>query len=76
MLHQALFFDGWGLAPAYYQVDVVEGEIPEQALSDNRSKIVASIRHIFGLSVEDISDEEIYETIYLLREGGLVSAAE
>ena len=75
MLYQAFYYDGWAIpTPAYWQIDVVEGDTLEQALEKNLPQLVESVRRMFGLSIEDISDEDLEESIYVLREGGMVSA--
>ena len=77
MLYQAFYYDGWALpTPAYWQMDVIEGDTPEQALVDNLQKIIASIRRMFSLSIEDVSDEDLEESIYVFLEGGRVSVRE
>ena len=51
----------------------VEGEPPEEALRLNLEYLTGEARNVLGLSPEDISDEEIQETIYVIRSDGLVS---
>jgi hypothetical protein len=74
MIYEVLFFDGWGDIPAYYLIDSVEGDTPEQALATNLERITLQIRRRFNLSDRDVSNRKIRETIYVLRENGLVSA--
>ncbi len=71
MLYEVLFYDGD--IPAYYLLDGVEGDTPEQALAANLERITQEVRDRFNLQKDDASDERIQETIYLLRENGLVS---
>ncbi len=73
MLYEVLFYDGWGDMPAYYLLDGVEGDTPEQALAASLERITEEVRDRFNLQADDASDERIQETIYLLRENGLVS---
>jgi hypothetical protein len=74
MTYEVLFFDGWGMTPAYYLLDGVEGDTPEQALAANLEQITQQVRRCFDLRENGLSDEQIRETIYVLRENGLVSA--
>ena len=73
MVYEALFFDGWGAMPVYYLLDNVEGDTPEQALAASAERITQQIRRRFGLHKGEVSDEQIQETICVLRENGLVS---
>jgi hypothetical protein len=73
MVYEVLFFDRWGAIPAYYLIGSVEGNVPEQALSANLEQITQEIRRSFDLSEGEISDRQIQETIYVLRDNGLVS---
>ncbi|MBC7263717.1 MAG: hypothetical protein H5T64_05085 [Chloroflexi bacterium] len=73
MIYEVLFFDGWGTMPAYYLLDGVEGDTPEQALSENLKRITQRVRRQFDLDEDEVSDEKIQGTIYVLRENGLVS---
>jgi hypothetical protein len=74
MVYEVLFFDGWGAMPAYYLVESVEGDIPEDALAANLERITQQVRHQFDLRESEVSDKQVQETIYVLREDGLVSA--
>jgi hypothetical protein len=74
MLYEVLFFDGWGDLPAYYLLDGVEGDTPEQALTTNIERITQQVRARFGLLAGELSDRQIQDTIYVLRENGLVCA--
>ena len=71
MLFEVLFYDGWGDMPAYFLVDVVEGETAEEALQNNLPQLIATVREMFGLD-ESVTDEEICETLYLLHPEGLL----
>jgi hypothetical protein len=70
--YEAIYYDGWG-TPAYHLLDSVEGESPEQALRDNLPHLTAQVRELFGLSRDDVPDEDIQETLYVIRSDGLVS---
>ena len=72
MVYEALFFDGWGTLPAYYIIDGVEGDTPEQALVANIDRITDQVRRLFHLPEQGVSKEQIQETIYVLRANGLV----
>ncbi len=72
MIYEALYYDGWDMPPAYYLVGEVEGDTPEQALAANLERITQQIREQLNLS-DEVSDEDIQETIYVLRENGLLS---
>ncbi|HIE53247.1 MAG TPA: hypothetical protein EYP85_15965 [Armatimonadetes bacterium] len=72
--YEVLFYDGWSFVPAYYLVGTVEGESPEQALTSSLEEMTQEVRRVLGLSAQDLSDEEIQETLYVLREGGLIPA--
>jgi len=71
MLFEVLFYDGWGDMPAYFLVDVVEGETAEEALQNNLPQLIATVREMFGLD-ESVTDEKICETLYLLHPEGLL----
>jgi hypothetical protein len=71
MLFEVLFYDGWGEMPAYFLVDVVEGETAEEALQNNLPQIIAAVREMFKLD-ESVTDEKICETLYLLHPEGLL----
>ena len=62
-----------GERPVYYLLDNVEGDTPEQALAASVERITQQIRRRFGLHEGEVSDGQIQETIYVLRENGLVS---
>jgi len=72
-LYEVLFYSGEEMPPAYYLIDGIEGEKAEDALRDHLEEIVNKIRQIFGLG-DDFPDRKIYDGLYVLREGGLVSA--
>ena len=76
MVYEVLFFDGWGTIPVYYLLDSVEGDTPEHALAANLKRITQQVRRQFGLPEGEVRDEQIQETIYVLRENGLVSMRE
>jgi len=76
MVYEVLFFDGWGTIPAYYLLGSVEGDTPEHALGANLERITQQVRRQFGLPEGEVRDEQIQETIYVLRENGLVSMRE
>jgi len=73
MIYEVVFFDGWGMMPAYYLVQSVEGPTPEQALAANLEGITREIRERFGLHEGLVHDKQIQETVYALRDNGLVS---
>lgn len=70
-LYDAVYYNGWGV-PVYYALDSVEGESPEQALQENLPRLTAKVRELFSIS-DDVPDEKIQETIYVIRSDGLVS---
>ncbi len=73
MIYEVVFFDGWGMMPAYYLVQSVEGPTPEEALAANLEGITREIRRRFGLHESWVHDRQIQETVYALRDNGLVS---
>ena len=70
--YEVLFYNGWETVAAYYLIDSVEGNTPEQALAENIDQVTQKVRELFGLDSSDLSNERLRETIYILREGGLV----
>lgn len=72
-VYEVLFFDGGGVMPAYYLVASAEGVTPFEALEKSLPKVIAEIRHLFCLG-DEIADEELQKSIYLLKDDGLVSA--
>lgn len=73
MNYEVLFYDGWSTIPAYYLVGSVEGDTPEQSLEANIEQVTRQVRELLSLNDSDVSDDQIQETIYVLRENGLVS---
>ena len=53
-------------------IDSVDGDTPEQALTDNKERLLEAVREMFSL--EDDSDYHILETLYIIRENGLLPA--
>lgn len=74
MDYEVLFYNGWIDPPAYYLVASATGDTPEQALQKNLAEITRQVRRTFGLDRLDVSDARLQETIYLLRDNGLISA--
>lgn len=74
MIYEVLFYDGWCDIPAYYLLDSVEGGTPEEALTTNIERITQQVRERLGLLASELSDRQIQDTIYVLRENGLVCA--
>jgi hypothetical protein len=72
-IYEVLYYDGWGNIPAYYLIDSAKGETPEQALKENLASITSKIRKLFDLNGNEISNSKIHESIYVLKETGLVS---
>lgn len=72
MVYEVLFFNGWGAMPAYYLVASAEGLNPIKALERSLPKVIAEVRHLFCLD-DEIPDEAIQKSIYLLKDDGLVS---
>ncbi len=72
-LYEAVYYDGWGMYPAYYLLgQLAEGMTPEDALRQSLPRLIAEVRRMFQLDGE-ISDEKIQETLYVIRPDGLVS---
>jgi len=70
--YEVVYFDGWSDIPAYLLVGAVEGDAPEQALANNRERLINMVRE--SLSLDDLPDHHILETLYIIREGGLLLA--
>ena len=75
MVYEVLFFEGWGAMPAYYLVASAEGANPTEALERSLPKAIAEVRRLFCLG-DEIPDEAIQKSIYLLKDDGLVSVTE
>jgi hypothetical protein len=73
MDYEVLFYNGWIEPPAYYLIASATGDTPEQALQRNLAELTRQVRKTFGLNSNDIPDARLQETIYLLRENGLIS---
>ncbi len=71
-MYEVLWFDGWGMHPAYYLLSGVEGESPEEALKEHLSEMIQEVRELFDLSPDEVSDEKIQETLYVLRSDALI----
>jgi hypothetical protein len=74
MIYEAVYYNGWTDPPAYYVLDAVEGDTPEQALADNLPVLTQQVRELFHLSDSICDDEWIQETIYVLSDHGLIGA--
>jgi hypothetical protein len=72
-LYEVLFYDGYQEPPAYWLIDGVEGETPEQALAANLVAVTAKARKALHLG-PDCEDEWIQKSLYVLRPGGLAAA--
>jgi len=70
--YEAVYYNGWLEPPAYVLIDSVDGDTPEQALTDNKERLLEAVREMFSL--EDDSDYHILETLYIIRENGLLPA--
>jgi len=72
--YEVLFYNGWTDTPAYYLVGDVEGESPEEALATNLDQMVDEVREKFAL--DEMERSRIRESLYIVREGGFLSARE
>ncbi len=72
-LYEVLFYSGEEMPPSYYLIDGVEGETAEEALRKHILEIIKRVREIFCLG-DDFPDNKICDSLYILRDGGLVSA--
>ena len=72
--YEILFYNGWIEPPAYYLIDDVDGETPEQALALNLDRLIGEVRNKFGL--DESAQGRIRESLYIVREGGMLSARE
>ncbi|MBI5714462.1 MAG: hypothetical protein HZC38_13725 [Chloroflexi bacterium] len=70
--YEVLFYNGWVEPPAYYLVGDVEGETPEQALATNLDQMIDEVREKFAL--DESARRRIREYLYVVREGGMLSA--
>jgi len=61
--------------PAYCLVTFAEGTNPIEALEKSLPRVIAENRCLFCLD-DDITDEEIQKSIYLLKDDGLVSVTD
>jgi len=68
-----LFYNGEQFPPAYYLIDGIEANTPEDAFSHHLPYMVKRVREMLGFGSE-ISDRMIQDALYILKEGGLVSA--
>ncbi len=73
-LFEVLFYDGYQQPPVYYLIDGITGETPKQALADNLDAVTEKVRAVLRLD-SDCSDHFIRKSLFVLRPGGLVSAA-
>ena len=74
--YEVLFYNGWTDTPAYYLVGDIEGEIPEEALATNLNQVIEIVRGKFSLDDDRGAERFIREYLYVVREGGLLSARE
>lgn len=74
--YEVLFYNGWTDTPAYYLVGDIEGESPEEALATNLNQVIEIVRGKFSLDDDRGAERFIREYLYVVREGGLLSARE
>ncbi len=72
-LYEVLFYDGEASQPAYYLIGGVEAESEIEAMRDNLSSLIDLARKQLSLG-QDYSARRIQGSLYILRDGGLVSA--
>jgi len=70
--YEAVYYNGWLEPPAYVLIDTIEGDTPEQAFQSHRQRLINVVREEFAL--EDEPDHRILETLYIIRENGLLPA--
>jgi len=73
--YEVLFYDGNVEPPAYYLIDGVGGESPEEALRANLARLSRQVRSALHLG-DDYPEHKIHEVLYVVRSGGMVSARE
>lgn len=71
--HEILFYNGEQFPPAYYLIDGIEANNPEDAFAHQLPYMLKRVREMLGFGSE-ISDRKIQDALYILRKGGLVSA--
>jgi hypothetical protein len=71
--YKAVWYDDEAMYPCYYLLGIsVWGETPEDALIKNLQQLTSEVRNMLHLG-DDISDDKIQETLYVIRSDGLVS---
>lgn len=75
MQYEILYHVGSEPLSCYYLLGVWEGSSPEEALAASLPEAIAVARDVLFLP-DDLPDERIAESIYALREDGLVCAAD
>lgn len=74
--YEVLFYNGGIEPPAYYLVGDVEGETPEEALATNLNQVIEIVRGKFSLDDDRGAERFIRESLYIVRERGMLSARE
>ncbi|NCO34157.1 MAG: hypothetical protein AUJ92_03455 [Armatimonadetes bacterium CG2_30_59_28] len=74
MQFEALYYDGWSSPPSYILVGAVEGNAPDEALKNNLEGMNQALRDQLALSVDDVNDRRIRDTLYLLKPDDLACA--
>ncbi len=72
-LYEVLFYDGSQPQPAYYLIGGVKGRSPTEAMRRNLPALTELARAQLKLGA-DYPARKIHESLYVLRDGGLVSA--
>jgi hypothetical protein len=72
--YEIVYYDGWSMPPAYYLIGEAEGETPELALRQHLAHLIGEVRNALHLPPDLVSDAKIQETLYAVRNDGLVSA--
>jgi len=70
-LYEVLWYSSYD--PCYFLIDGIEGETPEHALRNNLKRLTQEVKKRFD--IEDVPDEDIHDTLYVLRDDGLVSGS-
>ncbi len=76
MEYEVLYFNGWASPPAYYLICMVEGDSPQQALLKDLPRIKEELADVIGLDEEWSDKGKFKETLYVLRENGLLSVSD
>lgn len=72
---EVLYYNGLESPPCYHVVGLAEGRFAKQALKQSLASLIESARQELSI-LDEVTDEEIAQSIFLLKDDGLVSVSD